>query len=1782
MEGAAAMLAEERSAVASVAFLLRMADNFAMDSNLPESVKSAETALLLRKSHAEAVQRALERQAHTSGGGSSNGIPAEDFEVIPATLDLHAKNLVLQCNSYAVTEFTHSRFDTAIFFLNKALFLTEVNASAAGYLRAYAAQMRRERHCQTGAEDEAGVAFMHDIQARLDEQQQQQEQLSTSNNSGTLSFCFSAAAEEDRLRLRAATYNNLGCLERRRGCHEDALQFLRKAIQVESELDPTGASGGTATASASSSTPSIYLNLCTVLNELGRHGEAVVAAQSAVAACQQSLGEQADTDGRARAAMMLMVGQYNLGVSLERRGAKDSKAEEKTEVKGRRAKDAEAAQRAYQQSLDMGRRYRLVAADCPTIDAAVEAVKRNREEEEAVTLISQIAPTPPQPQPHPPQQQQREVYPHSSETPSYSRSNATDTHVAPHTAPVEVSQAVVEERTEEVVAVVETTTEKEDELHWASAGAAAAAHNKAPRGSNGQDKNRGNGDASTDADPDAVRPTSASSEPDFARQGPPRDMSGEELDRAPVGATWHPSRCTPLAPSLPPPRPASKGRSGGGGSGSLHSHPSAASLLFAPTPVAARISAGGTPINHSNHNSPINSNGSHNGSGVPGLLRPPRPPQSGRPPLPPTLAPLRQQQQQPRSPARAAVGATPLVDRGSASSPSTSIAGSGHLPSPGGGTLHNPFGRRMFGSSSVHQKRTSIVPGLTTSGSGSVSAAVLAAAVASGSGSASGHTTTRSGAGGSRGSASSLLQRQRAVRKEQRTVTRAERQQRRAQQQEQASDDAALANDLYEQLVEGMAREDLLRCRAAATAIQRVWRGVAARTWLRTMIAAAMRLQLATRRFLVKVRSARLLAEAEAARQRAAQERREREACGVIQARARVFLRRLQIRREFIARQRRGFFAARAIQRGYRGYRSRRAALVAAQAEAHRQEDERRAFSRRAAARRVQAAWRRYQQRKAEIAAAAEQQRRARAAAKIQGLVRGVITRAWFRYYRDYRHGQEMRSAASQRRLTTVQTFCRSLLAARDCHRRRLALMEAARVRRLNVAATRLQCMWRRHVAGIRLERLRAERAREDRLATVVQRWYRSRRARVEFLAHLAAKQRWRAATLMQRWLRERWAQRKARDFAAYHAEKLREQRLVRLKLWAAPVVQACARARDSALLVESMRASHVKNVTAGLLWQRTARGYAGRQAVAFTLEMTRRVAQRDREVAVETRAARVLQRAWRIAAAKSAVEHRRREVAATAVIAYAYRQHRAREELRRLRAARRAAVEAAAASRIQEAYRGHRAALIALDMKARYEASHKKKIWLARRGKAAVQVQALWKGHVTRRALVAVRAEHRREVAAALVIQRGWRGIAQRDSLRAALVERAGLRNVKVTAALTIQCFWRKMTAAERVAGLRVLGTRRLAAAVRLQSWWRCVDAWGQLRALAAAQVEREALAALYAARWEGAATLVCSFLRCRQSAEAGLDRRRDGLLSQLADEERVAFHLRRRAVLRLQRVFRGHLARAALRDVLLERVEAARAAADRLAAEEHAALRVQGCYRRHAALLELRRRRVAHREAILSRRRSSADGGGGGGADPGQIVRELFWARDLAAERDSTAERLARAKVHDRAAVAIQRCFRRHRARTAAAGAASRVRATQAVRTITQHFARHRASRAIHDAHSREAAAVRLQAAVRGWLMRRRWAAWRDAVAAERAEHTAIETVLDVAATRIQSGWRGVTARRQTQALRERRAEEKAAQARDEAAAMIQTAYRTHLDGSALLHDGHDDGGRNVHRTY
>eukprot|EP00754_Rhynchopus_humris_P041391 Rhum_TRINITY_DN2496_c0_g1::Rhum_TRINITY_DN2496_c0_g1_i1::g.7118::m.7118 len=122
-----------------------------------------------------------------------------------------AQQLAIDCNHRGVRAFKSDRYDIAVALLEKALALT------AG----------------AGTAQRAGIP-----------------------------------SEATRRRLRAVTYNNLGCLEKRRADHARALTHLEEAAALEKTADGL--------------TPATAMNLCAVLTKLGRTAEALSAAEAAV------------------------------------------------------------------------------------------------------------------------------------------------------------------------------------------------------------------------------------------------------------------------------------------------------------------------------------------------------------------------------------------------------------------------------------------------------------------------------------------------------------------------------------------------------------------------------------------------------------------------------------------------------------------------------------------------------------------------------------------------------------------------------------------------------------------------------------------------------------------------------------------------------------------------------------------------------------------------------------------------------------------------------------------------------------------------------------------------------------------------------------------------------------------------------------------------------------------------------------------------------------------------------------------------------------------------------------------------------------------------------------------------------------------------------------------------------------------------------------------------------------------------------------------------------------
>ncbi|CCW62964.1 unnamed protein product [Phytomonas sp. EM1] len=1672
---------KESGILESILFLVGSAERFEAQGNLAESVKSDETALMLRKAHEQAIAQETLKAGFTATPSTRKAV----MDGLLTTLGKHATAVILRCNRYAVAEFQCYRYETAFFFLRKALFLTSENEAELreATLKEFGADpesfpstdSEMESSSITLSSGETSVNAMNKTKRMNPEETPGQRKGNTDiryrQTDSTLASppnLFTEDEADERIRLRAATFNNLGCLERQRGRLEASLKYFYHTLHLQLSLlslRVTASLSDLQMLSYRTAVASTCLNTCNVLHILGRYAQAVLACERAVQtlrSCPLRLLDvphnkvasgdlpppppDAGVVAEMRIAAVLMItGLHNLGVSLRRRGE---------------AGDAESAKLADAEAYELCKRYGLLNQDYQTVEAALKALKNG------TNSFSKIATQP---------SSQR-----GTKTAAMSMNSTKED---------------LDERTRNTTNAPKTLPAPFD-----------AANSGAPA-----------------APKEHKRP--ATPKQDSVMRTPPRRASAAvphlklSLLQSTSQASVHHSQS-----SLP----------------SLHDEKAASIRSRDPLP---------DPIVHSAVKNDLLQRS------IPRIFPAP----------PPVLAPLHNTPPPPLSSGKAAiipwsttqlslssVPALPTLFAKSTPPRRTSNAVSSlgvnrltplpastateALPTVPNSNAYrrDPLGRRIFASI---QQAKSQKPSASMS---LVSEISLSQGVARG----TSFATKRD------------MERAQAARAK-RLQEKIRRDVHRRQIREQNEHDTKLSEGLYEEMVNKTKMEELQRFSMAAVQIQRVWRGVMARVWLRTVVKAVVTLQKVVRIFLVKQRERyRILAEEQAVL-RAEREKRETIACIVIQARARIFLRRLGIRRTILAERRRHFMAARVIQRGYRDYLRRREAMRAAIAEANRREDEIRQFRRKTAVRCIWRAFSHYRAQKDEEEARALLQHRQNATVRIQALFRGVLTRAWFHYYRAYCRDQFQRSAISQRRLTIIQAACRALLAGRHCRSRCLQLMYEAHQRRLNNEATRIQCLWRRRVAITKFERLQAEKNRLDRRATVIQRWYRMCLIRREYIAIRDAHRQERAARKIQAWLRACWEERKAREFAEYHAELLRKQRLERLRAESIIVLQSCCKARLSEWLVASMRRTYFKHEHIARTWQRVAEGYIARKKMAREKELHAALLRKETELAIQTAAARILQRAWRYALANMKVEQRRREVRAVSLIARIYRINVSRKQLLKLRNEKEFQRQQHAARIIQQAYRGMRKCRTMEDMVTYYRDQHRKKILRMRLHEAATTIQAMWRGHVTRRVMKGVYAEKQRQADAATRLQRAWRRRRFRLSLRREIRLRSRRRQRLNESAIRIQCFWRKMMAAERAAVLRAKQAMRLDKVVKIQRWWRCVLADRVAGYPSMQEDEAPAVSPrhLPPPLWLPTLPLDTDFTEEnieKELQDPDLCTRDESETSSAVSEPQsddtpqhygsssnrapcpgaVADVLN--AVLSIQRVLRG---------VLSER-EVRR----RLLAQASAEGQPQPMPTAPDAVPE------QHRDE-----EGSDEEWSGSASDPSAVVRGLFSQRAVCPLRGGGAPgTFAWEPLHlHEAATTIQRAYRAH---CRAKGSRTRQVLHGAATMIQRLWRVHHRRVLAREASRREAAARLLQSHIRAWLVRRAWEHQHERLWDERREQILLEDALDMAATTIQSAWRSTLARRRVRDLRAQRDLEKSRRSYEEAAEMIQRAFRAH----------------------
>ncbi|KAG8345164.1 IQ calmodulin binding motif [Trypanosoma vivax] len=1697
------------SVVSAMRFLLRMGTELMEHGNVVESIKCAESVLVLRRAHEHSLSKFID--------------PIIEEGLIPSCTAEHAAELVLHCNNTAVAAFNNGHFDVAELLLGKALFLTDGRT-------------------------------MEEVN-------------------------YFPKADSRRVRLRAATLNNLGCMEKRRGRMEESLRYLRQAVDIEVMLNRTAGAA-----------PSTYLNLCTVLNALQRHDEAVIAVEGAIAALDEQLLRQQHDRQLPNSAMMLVVGLYNLGVSLEHRN---------------RPGDNEKAKASYQRALDTSRRY-FVDKKCPTVELAMSAIRRihanpalmtKRADShpcESTEAVADVSPPTvlktPAPSGKMPAVDATGVAAENITSPQCAAPSGTnlqtsafdkldfslrneeegDTHpqVVSNVPVPEPHAPVVSERpsqdgqvagNQELLRIgavqtqqpVEHTATCEDMSHpqrQPSSDVLSCDVDEVPFKNDRTQTVVPETASDTHQHPmqeDAQRssllpPVGPSSNPSiYSGAGFPDAHVPAEA--SPIVGPVTPQALVPLVPLVPLVRAyeqrtsLSQATSQQSGSDALRAHTMPSAMKQLPSPACSGASLPSPGENASVKGSRVSLSFAQDGSPKISGIAGPQGQKRGNM-RPHMLSPLQ------RSIADASTFQSKTGEFVRRSSLANVLEHKEARKSSKDSTNSQAdalslFGRNRFNVSVAPSKRPTMSlnqpPQMTTQEAAAMEKHLLRAHL----GQKKAEEVKGSAVAASRNAALAKLKEKEVKR----------------QAREEAAQDVALAEAMYEKFLEGMRAEEARRCNRAASVIQRIWRGCMARTLLLRMVLAAKRIQRSFRIFLVRLLALRLAEEELEKRRRAARQKQEHEAAVVLQTRVRQFLRRLDILRKYLARKMLLNHAARCIQRGFRDYLEWREAHLAALMEAQRLEDERRWQEQMDAARRIQVIFKHYLKRKEEVRNMLEQNKRERAAELIQARVRGVLARAWFRYYKSYRREQELRSAASQKRIIVIQSFARVAIAERFILRTGIQRMNYIKKQILMKSATKIQCQWRCRIARIRMERLRAERAILERRVTRIKRWYLTRVARRRFLEIRQANRCSAAAVKIQRWYRAMKIRCKEREMAKYYAEIARKARLELIRSQSILFIQACARTRISSLFVQSMRMSFLRSTLYAEKFQRVGRGYDGRRRLFLHKCALIREARERVEADRRERMACVIQRAWRCAMAKEKVAELKRRRVAAGMIAGNFRIYMCRKELRSLRDAQRHKEETKAAIVVQRIARQFLRRLELVRIDEYHRKRQQKMLLLMRREEAATIIQAAWRGYVTRVALLREYGEVKALGAHVSKIQRAWRAGKFRESVNRIVQQNWGLRQHRSRAAVQIQCFWRKMVAAETVARLREVNRSRVRNAVVIQRWWRCVLARWVLQALRMQHEEEIALQNHYMEKWDSFVSLINAFARVKVAQQQSIDLKRRQLLARLTDVERDRFLRRCTAATKIQAMYRGHYERVYARGLRREKEERERTKRERELLEKRSAIVIQQAYRRWRACVivaELRAKRLEQRLAEELERPVKED--------PHEVVRELFWVYESMTKCNLMKERLQRMDKRVGSAMKIQWAVRQWLAKRVATNLRQRTIEGHAALIIQRYWAQFRGRKLMHDLERKRNAATIIQAHYRGYLGRLNLQRNQQQKEQDRKCWAQEENRNDAAATVLQSLWRRYVARQVVLRLRIERQLVKDWHASVEAAIAIQQAYR------------------------
>lgn len=992
-----------------------------------------------------------------------------------------------------------------------------------------------------------------------------------------------------------------------------------------------------------------------------------------------------------------------------------------------------------------------------------------------------------------------------------------------------------------------------------------------------------------------------------------------------------------------------------------------------------------------------------------------------------------------------------------------------------------------------------------------------------------------------------------ALERAQRAHVRQKEDKAKREQEAEAQRREEMAKALYDKMVNGLRTEEIKRVRLSARKIQKTWRGYLARTLIARMQVAAVKLQACIRSYLTRRRMSRFKEEEES--RVLAEKNLQRQASSYIKIQrwVRRVLNRLAIVRNYRAKLMRRICSCRRIQRTFRAYLANREVRIQRQLEQERIKDDDTKKRIEDAARKIQQSFRKFKHIQLQKCALKAQVLRHKAAKKIQALVRGMLTRVWFRHFRQYRRQQEFCNAKNIACVTKLQSMWRVVMAKRKLADLRAEEFLRQRKIRAHASALKIQCCFRCFLARKRMEPLRKREARRRQAARTIILAYRTFRLRSDYLQRRSERRRDRAARLIQIWFKERVIVNKHRETARYYGTLRRQNQLALLRTDAALKTQCALQARLSSLIVESVRQSYNRQTKIALAIQKVGRGLWTRRDMAVLQRCAFLTDQQQAEQNRRTKAAKVIQRATRMYLAKVNANMRRRKKIASVIIQKNWRMHVAITELNKLRKIRDDHRANHAAIAIQKLSRRFLKNLQLKRLDMYYQEKHRLNLRELRRQEAATTIQAVFRGYCTRKLTTLERNAFLRRTMEAMRIQRAFRAHLFRANLNDNIAKNQKKARVRFTAAIKMQSFWRRVLATEYVAVLREKRFARTVYAICIQCAWRSCRARQTMQARRAARLcEQQHKAALHDI-WARALLLVSTSLRQKASGKLALDLKAKTLRAEVAEKQRETFVKRFRAATKIQAVYRGYYERFYARALRKERAEKEAAAALLKAKQDKAATQIQNTVRSAAARAEATKRREQRRLAHVALELERATT-----INPHDVVRQMFWAHEAVVRRDLTKERLQRHEETTRSAILIQKIARQFIAIKQYRKIVAERDAEIAAAAIQERWRLHEEQRAIALRKKRTAACIKVQAFVRGFLTRKMWRLRRSEMGLWRSSAVSVQDTRDKAAIKIQSMWRRVSAQARANAIRQSRQVAKRLQERNESAKLIQSRFR------------------------